>query len=96
MRAALIIAAVEGLLVLMGAIPWWLVFALAGASVALYLWLGRESRSDAVRQASWIAAASQLLVALVPVMMVVLGAIAIMLLALFAILALTLLVLDRR
>lgn len=95
-KVALAIAALEGILVLAGAIPWWLVVLLAlGALVAYAAW-GREHASADVRVVTWTAAVSQLLVVLVPVLagaLVVLAALAVVALAAVA---LTVLLLDRR
>jgi hypothetical protein len=96
LRIALGIALVEGVLVVVDVIPWWLVYAVAAAAVVLYVWIGREHRSDTIRQATWIAAASQVLVALVPVLMLVLTAVAVAALVVLGLLALVLLLLDRR
>jgi len=94
-RAALAIAAVEGILVLAGAIPWWLVVVVALAAVAGYAAWGRDHESPDVRAISWTAAVSQLLVVLVPLLagaLVLLAAVVVVLAAL----ALLALLLDRR
>lgn len=96
LQVALAVAAVEGILVLVGAIPWWLVIALAVAAMAGYVWLGRDHRNPTVRAASWVAAVSQLIVVLVPAAVVIVGLLAIVLVVLLAIGALTVLLLDRR
>jgi hypothetical protein len=90
------IVLIEGLLVLFGVLPWWSVLLLAAAAFAVYVFYGRESRNPAVRQASWIAAVSQLVVVLVPVLAVVLTTLAIVALVLVAVGVLVLLFLDRR
>ena len=95
-RIALAIAAVEGILVLAGAIPWWLVVLLALGAVAAYVGWGREHESADVRTVTWTAAVSQLVVVLVPVLagaVVVLAAVVVVALAALALVAL---VLDRR
>lgn len=66
LRVALAIAAVEGLLYLVGALSWWLVVLLAAVAVLFWAYAGRTSRSDTLRQLSWIFAVSQVLVVLVP------------------------------
>jgi hypothetical protein len=96
LQVALAIAAVEGILVLAGVLPWWLVIALAAAGVGGYVWLGRDHRSPTVRAASWVAAVSQLVVVLVPVAVVVIGLLAIVVVVLLAAGALAVLLLDRR
>lgn len=95
-KVALAIAAVEGILVIAGAIPWWIVVALALVSLAGYVAWGREHESPDVRVVTWTAAVSQLVVVLVPVLaglVVVLAAVVVVLLAAVALAAL---LLDRR
>ena len=77
-------------------IPWWAVRLLAAAAVGRYIAVARGHRSVAVREGSWIAAVSQLVVVLVPVLAFVLTALAIVLLVLVALGVLALLLLDRR
>jgi hypothetical protein len=90
------IVLLEGILVLFDAIPWWTVLVLAAAAFAFYVGVGRGHRSAVVHESSWIAAVSQLLVVLVPLLAVVLTAVAVVLLVLVAVVALALLLLDRR
>ena len=95
-RIALAIAAAEGILVIAGVMPWWLVVLLALCAVVAYAGWGREHESSDVRVLTWTAAVSQLLVVLVPVLagaLVVLAAVAVVLLA---VLALAAILLDRR
>ena len=95
LRIALLVAVVEGILVLLGAIDWWVVVLLAIGAVALYVLQGRSAR-DELRQLSWIAAVSQVLVVLVPALAVVLTALAVVALILLAVVALVVLLRDRR
>ena len=95
-RIALVVAAVEGILVLAGAIPWWVVVALALAALVAYLGWGREHRSADVRLLAWTAAVSQLVVLLVPLIAGVLVVLAVVVVGLLATLALVALLLDRR
>ena len=67
-KVALAIAALEGILVLAGAIPWWLVVLLALGALASYAAWGREHESADVRVVTWTAAVSQLIVVLVPLL----------------------------
>jgi hypothetical protein len=90
------IVLIEGILVLFDAIPWWSVLLLAAAAFALYVGVGRGHRNVAVREGSWIAAVSQLVVVLVPVLALVLTALAIVALVLVAVGVLVVLLLDRR
>jgi hypothetical protein len=96
LKIALVIALVEAVLVVVDVLSGWLALGLAAAILALYVFAGRNARSDAVRQASWIAALSQVLVALVPVLVIVVGTIALVAVALLAIVALFALLADRR
>src|SRR6476620_11890628 len=65
-RIALAIAAAEGILVVAGVMPWWVVVLLALAAVAAYAGWGREHESADIRVLTWTAAVSPLLVVLVP------------------------------
>jgi hypothetical protein len=95
-KIALVIAVVEGVLVLAGAIPWWLVVVLALGAMVAYVGWGREHESADVRIVTWTAAVSQLVVVLVPVLagaLVLLAAVAVVAVAVVALAAL---LLDRR
>lgn len=95
-KVVLAIVALEGILVLAGAIPWWVVVLLALVSLAGYVAWGRDHESADVRVVTWTAAVSQLVVVLVPVvagLVVVLAAVVVVLLAAVALAAL---LLDRR
>ena len=93
---ALWIAALEGVLVVVDVVPGWAALVVAVAVIALYLLVGRAVRSDAVRQGSWIAAASQVFVALVPVLVAVAAALALVAVAVIAVVAVVALLADRR
>ena len=95
-RLVLWIVLAEGILVLFDAIPWWTVLVLAAAAFAFYVVVGRGRRGSAVHDGSWIAAVSQLVVVLVPVLALVLTTLAVVALVLVALGVLALLVLDRR
>ena len=94
-RVTFWIAAVEGLLYVVHVLHWWEAVGLAAIAVVSWWFAGRSHRSDLLRQASWIFAASQLLVLCVPIALGVLKAIAIGIVALLAIVALVL-VFNRR
>lgn len=96
LRFALWIAVVEGLLTVFDIIPWYAVVLAAAAAVVFYFWAGRRLRSDAARQVSWVAAASQALVALVPALVVVIGTLALIAVAILALVALFALFAERR
>ena len=60
LRIALLVALVEGILVLVGSIDWWVVVLLAVGAVVLYVSWGRAAPRQEVREGSWIFAVSQL------------------------------------
>jgi len=96
LRLVLGLVIVEGLLVLFDAIPWWTVLLLAALAFALYLGVGRDSTQQLVREASWIAAVSQLAVVLVPAVALVVTTVLVVAIVLAAVTALALLLRDRR
>ena len=96
LKIALLVALVEGVLVLVGKIDWWVVAILAVVAVVVYVSRGREAHREEVREGTWILAVSQLAVVLVPVLALVLTAFAVVLLVFFAIVALVVLLRDRR
>jgi hypothetical protein len=95
LRITFWIAAIEGFLYLVHILHWWEAVALAVISIMFWWYGGRHNRSDIVRQASWIFAASQLLVLCVPLALAVVKAVAIGVVALLAIAALVLLFTRR-
>ena len=96
MRIAFLIAVVEGVLVVVGAISGWAALAVAAVVVGFHFVVGRKLPSDAGRQASWTAALSQVLVALVPVLVFVVGAVAIVAIGILAVLGVAALLAERR
>ena len=96
LRIALVVALVEGILVLIGSIDWWIVLVLSIATVAFYVLRGRTASREEVREGSWILAVSQLAVVLVPVLALLLTAFAVVALVLIAVVALVVLLRDRR
>ena len=96
LKIALWIAVVEGLLVAVHVISWWIALPIAAALILFYLFVGRETRSDLVRQTSWIAAASQALMALVPILVIVIGTLTLIIVGVLAVVALVVLFADRR
>lgn len=94
-RIALVVAAIEGIVVLAGAIPWWFVVALAAAAVTLYVAVRNQARSELV-QLAWIAAFSQAALVLVPIVASFVVLLAIVVIVAFAIVALVALARDRR
>ena len=96
LRIALLVALVEGILVLVGEIPWWSVVLVAIVAVALYVTAGRKAGREEVRELAWIFAVSQVAVVLVPALALVLTAFAVVALVLIAVVALVVLLRDRR
>jgi hypothetical protein len=90
-RIAFWIAVIEGILVVFHAISWWLAIAIAVLVVVGWFTYGHRLRSDTARQAGWIAAVSQALVALVPILLIIVGTLALVVVGLLAIVALVLL-----
>ncbi len=86
---------VEGVLAVFDVIPWYAVVLAAAVAVIFYFGVGRRLSSPTARQASWIVAASQALVALVPALAVVVGTLALIAVAIFAVVALLALFADR-
>jgi len=95
-RIAIWVAVVEGLLVVLHVIPWWAAVLIAALAVFLYFEVGRKLRSDTLRQATWIAATSQALVALVPILVVIGVTLALVAVGVLAVLALVALFAERR
>jgi hypothetical protein len=95
LRITLMIAVFEALLYLFHVLHWWEAVVLAVVAVAFWWYAGRSSRSDVVRNISWILAASQLLVLCVPLALGLVKAVAIAVVALFAIVALVFLFTER-
>jgi cobalamin synthase len=96
LKIALVLALVEGILVLVGEIPWWSVVLVAIVAVALYATGGRKAGREEVRELAWIFAVSQVAVVLVPALALVLTAFAVVALVLIAVVALVVLLRDRR
>ena len=88
---AVAIAVVEGLLILVDEVSVALALIVAIAVVVGYFALGDRLRPGPARQVAWIAAVSQALVMLVPVLLIVIGTLAIVAIAAVAIVALVLL-----
>ena len=96
LKLTLLIALVEGILVLVGSIDWWVVVLLALGAIALYVMAGRTAPREELREGSWIFAVSQLVVVLVPALALVLTTFAVVALVLLAVAALVILLRDRR
>jgi hypothetical protein len=94
-RIAFWIAVAEGILVVFHAISWWAAVAIAVLVVVGWFSLAHRLRSETARQAGWIAAVSQALVSLVPVLVLVVGTLALIVVAMLAVVALVLLFSSR-
>ena len=95
-RFAIWFAVAEGVLVAFHVIPWSVAFLVAAIAIAFYVFVGRKLDSDSARQVSWIAAASQVFVVLVPALVLVVTWLAILAVVVLAIVGLVLLFADRR
>ena len=94
-RTALWIALIEGLLVVLHVIDKWVAIGVAIVVLALYFFFGRESKSPTVRQVSWVAAVSQAILILVPIVVAIIGTVALILVAIIAVVALVALFAER-
>jgi hypothetical protein len=95
LRIAVWIAVIEGLLVVVHAIPRWPALILAGLIIAGYLAYARNLKSYTMRQIGWILAGSQALLALVPIVFIVVGTLALVVVGVLAVVALVVLFTER-
>jgi hypothetical protein len=95
LRIAVWIAVIEGLLVVVHVIPKWLAIIVAGAVLVWYVLAGRRRTSGTTRQISWIAAASQAMLALIPVVAFFVTTVALIALGILAVVALIVLFTER-
>ena len=95
LRLALLIAFVESLLVLLSAHGWRYVIIAVILAVVAYWFVGRR-RAGTVYEITWIAAVSQLLAVLVPVLWVLVQTLALIVLVGLAVFLLAALLLDRK
>ena len=95
LRLALLIAFVESLLVIFSAHGWRYVILAAVLAAIAYWFLGRR-RPGVVHEITWVAAVSQLLAVLVPVLWVVVKTLALIVLVGLALFLLAALLLDRK
>ena len=94
-RVAFWIAILEGILIVIHAISWWAAIVIAALVVVGWFSLAHRLRSDTARQVGWVAAVSQALVALVPVLVLIVGTLALILVGLLAVVALVILFSSR-
>jgi hypothetical protein len=95
LRVALWIAVVEGILLVLHAIPRLPALLIAALVIVAYLGLRGRIRPDSVRQVAWMLFASQVFVALIPVLLFVVGALALVALTILALVALFVVFSDR-
>ena len=94
-KSALWIAVAEGLLVLIGVIPHWLVYVLAAVAVGFWFFAGRSYKSASGRDLSWIFAVSQAATVLVPAVWHLAKTAAVIAIAVIAVVALIYLFTER-
>jgi hypothetical protein len=96
-RIALWIAVIEALIAwFTNDLSKWSIVLLAVIFVPIYLYWGRELRSDTIRQILWIAAASQALAVLAVIAAFIALAFVLVVAAIFAAVALVMIFADRR
>ena len=96
LRIALWIAIIEGVLVVFDVIDVLPALIVAALVVGFYFWLGQRLRPGAPRDAAWIGAVSQAMVALVPLLVLVVGTLALIAVGALAVVVLALLLTGRR
>jgi hypothetical protein len=96
LRIALWIAVVEGVLVVFDVIDVFPALLVAGLVVAAYFWLSQRLRAGLARDALWVGAVSQAMVALIPVLVLVIGTLALIAVGILAAVVLVLLLTGRR
>ncbi len=94
-KIALLIAGVEGLLLLFGRLSRWVVIAVAIPLVLLYLMKGREMRRGLGRDILWVVAVSQVLVIIAAIVAFFVGLLILILLGIFAAVAIALIYFDQ-
>ena len=95
-KVAFSIAFIEGIIVWIGhGATRWTVFGIAIPFIALWFVWGRKSSRAAIRQFSWVAAASQALALVLVILAVILSWLALFLAVVLAVLALMFLFTDR-
>jgi hypothetical protein len=95
-RIALWIAIVEGVLVVFDVIDVLPALVIAALVIVAYFWLAQRLRPGLARDALWIGAVSQAMVALVPVLVLVVGTLALIGVGILAVVVLILLLTGRR
>ena len=95
-RIAFWIAVVEAILLVFHAISRWGALLVAALVIVGYFALSPRLRSPLARDVAWIAAVSQALLALVPILVILVGTFALIAVGVLAIVALAVLFGDRR
>ena len=95
-RIAFWIAVAEAILLIFGVVSRPGALLVAVLVIVGYFWLGRRIHSPLARDVFWIAAVSQALVALVPLLLFVVTAVAVVAVAILAVVALVVLFSGRR
>jgi Fe2+ transport system protein B len=95
LRIALLIAFVESVLVLASSVGWFWVVLAAAIAIGFYLVSRRRSWTSLVHEIAWIAAVSQLIALIVPVLWEIVKVIAILVLVVLAVFLLVMLLMDR-
>ncbi len=96
LRVALWIAVTEGILIVLGVISVPIAVVVALAVLVLYFSVGSRLASGTASQIGWIAAVSQALVMLIPVLLIIVGTVALIIVGMLAVVALVLLFSRRR
>ncbi len=94
-RLSFLVALVESLLVIAGGLGWFWVLGAALVAVVAYFAIARRRGPGVVREVAWIAASSQLISALVPLLWELVKFLAVLVLAALALVLVALLLLDR-
>jgi hypothetical protein len=95
-RLAFWIALAEAILLIVGAIDKWAALLVAVLVVVGYFAIGSRLRSPAARDVAWIAAVSQAIVALVPILVILVGTLTLIAVGILAVVALVVLFGERR
>jgi hypothetical protein len=95
-RIAVWIAVAEAILLVFGAVNRWGALLFAALVIVVYFALEHRLRSQSGRDILWIAAVSQALVALVPVLVILVGTLTLIAVGFLAAVALIVLFSDRR
>lgn len=96
LRIAFWIAVIEGILLVFGEITRWGTLLVAVLIIVGYFAFGSRLRQPLARDVAWIAAVSQALVALIPILLIIVGTVALIAVGILAVVALVVLFGDRR